>query len=84
MKKLLILVFIISISLVLLKIFVLTPQGWKADLISPMGQTKEEIVSNPTPSPSQLPKQFNFDRSTDLEKELDSVNPEVLDSDFDE
>lgn len=30
------------------------------------------------------PKTYNFDSSTDLEKELDSINPQVLDSDFDQ
>jgi len=28
------------------------------------------------------PKTFKFDRSTDLEMELDSINPQILDSDF--
>lgn len=39
-------------------------------------------ISSPTPSPT--PKTFQFDSSTDLNKELDNVNPQVLDSDFNE
>ncbi len=37
-----------------------------------------------TSVPPQAPKTFQFDRSTDLKKELDSINPQVLDSDFNE
>lgn len=36
-----------------------------------------------TPTPTPTPIQYNFDKSTDLQKELDTINPEVLDSDFD-
>lgn len=38
---------------------------------------------NPTPLATPVaPKTFNFDKSTDLQKELESINPQVLDSDF--
>lgn len=43
------------------------------------------IKQSPSPMPSassSAPKSFNFDRSTDLRKELNSINPQVLDSDF--
>ncbi len=36
----------------------------------------------PSPSPSPTTKQFKFDKSTNLQKELDSINPEIKDSDF--
>ncbi len=39
----------------------------------------------PTPEPaaiSNAPKTFNFDSSTNLKQELEKVNPQVLDSDF--
>ena len=39
----------------------------------------------PTPVPvasPNAPKTFNFDSSTDLKMELQKVNPQVLDSDF--
>ena len=43
--------------------------------------------SNSTPSPTPIaapvaPKTFNFDSSTDLKVELEKVDPQVLDSDF--
>ncbi len=36
-------------------------------------------VPNSTPN---APRTYNFDSSSDLKKELDSINPQVLDSDF--
>lgn len=40
--------------------------------------------SSPIPSTPSFnpPKQLQYDGSTDLKKELDSVDPQVLDSDF--
>ncbi len=32
----------------------------------------------------QIPKEIKYDSSTDLKKELDSVDPKVLDEDFQE
>lgn len=53
------------------------------NLISPnLGSTKTTSFSTPTPAPPVAPKTFQFDASTDLEAELEKVNPEVLDSDF--
>ncbi len=55
------------------------------ELISPDGKkilqqiTKQETTPTPTPTPVE----FHFDRSTDLQKELETVSPEVLDNDFD-
>ncbi len=37
---------------------------------------------SPTPALPAPPKTFNFDSSADLETELERVNPQVLDSDF--
>lgn len=40
-------------------------------------------TSSPVASSSyNPPKEVKYDSSTDLKKELDSVNPQVLDSDF--
>ncbi len=40
-------------------------------------------ASTPAPIAAPVaPKTFNFDSSTDLKMELDKVNPQVLDSDF--
>lgn len=47
-------------------------------LISSDGQ---KITPSPTPTPT--PIEYHFDKSTNLKKELDSINPQVLDSDFD-
>ncbi len=37
---------------------------------------------SPTIAPPNAPKTFKFDSKTDLKAELEKVNPEVLDSDF--
>lgn len=46
------------------------------------GISKKNIIASPTPTPAPTPKQFKFDSSTDLEKELESINPQVSESDF--
>lgn len=43
--------------------------------------TKQTMDQLPNSTPN-APKQYNFDASTDLKKELDKINPQVLDSDF--
>lgn len=45
------------------------------------------IHRQPPPAPTPVatpnaPQTFNFDSSTDLKEELDKVNPQILDSDF--
>lgn len=40
-------------------------------------------VASPAPSSYNPPKEIKYDSSTDLKKELDIVNPQVLESDFD-
>lgn len=49
-------------------------------------QNKSVSLSNPsfTPSPTSQIETFKYDSSTDLEKELESIDPKVLDSDFNE
>lgn len=51
-------------------------------LVLPSKKTNPPVVA--TPTPGSRPKTFQFDASTDLKKELDSINPQVLDSDFEE
>lgn len=53
-------------------------------LLSPILQklTKQKALPSEPPSNIAAPKTFKFDRSTDLEAELESINPLVLDSDF--
>lgn len=49
--------------------------------MTPRSQTSQ---STPLPSASSYnpPKEIKYDSSTDLKKELDSINPKVLDEDF--
>lgn len=53
-------------------------------IVSPVGLIPSSSKSTPTPTsaPPNAPKTFKFDSSTDLKQELDSINPQVLDSDF--
>lgn len=50
-------------------------------LIQQITSQQASPTSTPVPTPS-TPKTFQFDSSTDLEAELEKVNPQVLDSDF--
>ena len=54
------------------------------DLINPLfGQPKLTSSETPSPVPTpNAPKTFLFDSSTDLKMELEKVNPQILDSDF--
>lgn len=40
------------------------------------------INQKPSPTPTPTPIIYNFNSSTDLKSELDSINPEILDTDF--
>jgi len=85
MKKIIIISIIIIVGMGLILGF--TPLGNPAkQLVSPKSLSNDksnEVNSNPTPIPTpNAPKTFQFDSSTDLEAELEKVNPEVLDSDF--
>lgn len=56
--------------------------GW----IVVKNNTKKDTLDSPTmiiSSPSPSPTGFKFDRATDLKKELDKIDPQILDSDFD-
>ena len=55
----------------------------KTELVDPNFNKVVNQESFPTPVPPEAgPKTFNFDASTDLKTELESVNPQILDSDF--
>lgn len=77
MKKAALWIVLICLSIVIgwvaIRKFTAPPLGWKAKTPANF------VVPNPTPN---APPTFKFDSSTDLQKELDSVNPQVLDSDF--
>ena len=79
MKKLLLIFIIIIVG-----IFWLWPRSKQDNslAIPQVFQSTTQPTPAPTPDPINAPKTFKFDKSTDLKKELDSINPEVLDSDF--
>ena len=78
-KPTLLLIAILAVVIILV-IFVLPLGKQGTSLISP--SFKKIVTESPTPIPSPTPRQFQFDQSTDLNEELDSINPQVLDSDF--
>ncbi|MBU1000345.1 hypothetical protein KKE78_03050 [Patescibacteria group bacterium] len=79
MKKIFLVFALIILTVVCLISFVNT----KGKLINP--SFTKETHQSPTPVPvatPNAPKTFKFDASTDLNLELEKVNPQVLDSDF--
>lgn len=82
--KRIVLITAVVISLVVISLLIIKTTKKDSSLVgSSLGVT---IPSTPTPSisVSPTPKEFKYDSSTDLKKELDSINPEVLESDFQE
>lgn len=72
-KKLL----IVSVTLIIVGIVLFgLNSGIARNLVSP------QTAPTSTPNPPQAPKTFKFDSSTNLKQELESINPQVLDSDF--
>lgn len=71
--------FIIGLMMVV-KFISTSPQG---NLASPnlVGIIAGKFTKS-SPSPSPKLKTYHFDSTTDLKKELDSINPQILDSDF--
>lgn len=51
------------------------------NLLSPLVKPTAQLTPVPSASPN-APKQIKFDKSTDLIKELELIDPQVLDSDF--
>lgn len=51
-------------------------------LLNPMGKNTQSVSPRPTFIPNSIPKTFKFENSTNLKAELEKVNPQVLDSDF--
>lgn len=55
----------------------------KAPLKSPeVSVNKFSPSASPSVLVNHIPKSYTFDKSTDLKKELESINPQVLDTDF--
>lgn len=51
-------------------------------LTTPQSKTTAKAKITPTFTPTPTPVRFNFDSSTNLQQELELVNPQVLNSDF--
>ena len=84
-KSIIIIIVIIIITVIFLAgKFVLVPRGFHTNLVSPeiFGKVMQKV--EPTITLTPKPRQFKFDSSTDLELELESVDPAVRDSDFDQ
>lgn len=87
MKKIFITaIIILTTFVVLIFTFRFTQSEWEAKLVSPgfpLGVAVQKSGPVPSSSPNiKTPKGFQFDESTDLKAELEKVNPQVLDSDF--
>lgn len=46
-------------------------------------KTGQSVATPDSTSSYNPPKEIKYDSSTDLKKELDSIDPKILDSDFD-
>lgn len=90
MSKKKIIYIILAIIILGFLIFILMPRGLQGALVGPtliqqITHSQPSSTPKPTPIPTPAaPKNFQFNSSTDLKKELDGVNPLVLDSDFEE
>lgn len=75
--------FIIAAVLIIIFAVILVSTNKKdAKWESPFSGITQRTSPTQTPIPSPTPKTFNFDSSTDLKQELETINPQVLDSDF--
>ncbi len=73
---------IVLIIIVLVALFLIQKQGvrkWISPSFTKDSKQTKMDVPNATPN---APKTYNLDSSTDLKKELNSINPQVLESDF--
>lgn len=85
-KKTLSVIIVLTIFATIVVFFVISKSS--SSLVSPA--TKQDKVQQPSSQPSAQsvtpaynpPKEIKYGSSTDLQKELESVNPQVLDSDF--
>lgn len=68
--------FWLVVAVLVVLIFVFLGSKKNTNLVKPA-----ETVA-PTTIPTSIPKQYKFDGSTDLKKELESINPQVLEADF--
>lgn len=89
-KRILIMITVLLTVTVLFTIVKYVVNG-KGLLVSPgVGSTKSDkanvvdqsATQKPAAAAFDPPQEINYDSSTDLQKELDSVDPKVFDSDF--
>ena len=79
MKK----IYIFATAVVILSTVLLLLNNKNDGILVGTGFIKSQSTPVPTPvATPNAPKTFNFDSATDLEAELQKVNPQVLDSDF--
>ena len=78
--------FLVVIGLIIFSLILFIDSKKQGGMIGPSFMQQgahQESTPPPTPAPTpNAPKTFQFDSSTNLKEELDKVNPEVLDSDF--
>ena len=85
MKKLFLIVALIIIAVVIYLTIVnnLSNGRFEAPIVNPWSvQTKSESSESQNTDAPASPKTFKLDRNTDLNAELEKVDPKVLDSDF--
>jgi hypothetical protein len=77
-------VVVLGVSIYLGGNFILKRLEFKPILVGPgPGVLAAKTTPSSEPSPNiKIPKSFQFDETTDLQKELDQVSPEVTDQDF--
>lgn len=79
-RRILITIMLVSVVII---IWLIARSNSQSKLFAPgYSQTLGEQVPEPTPAPPVAPKTFELDAATDLEAELEKINPEVLDNDF--
>lgn len=71
-------IILISILIIIVGMFWVFLNGNKSDKLA---NPSPVPTDTPVPTPN-APKTFKFDSTTDLKLELEKVNPQVLDSDF--
>lgn len=60
----------------------LTTPGWKAKLVSPAGLADKQFEPSATPTFTPTPTPVVYNNSTDLKKEMNSIDPQVSNNDF--
>ncbi len=86
-RKKVVMVIIVLFLVVISWIIVQGVRGKGESLISPgVGKAVGSVVGQPTPEPTvssfNAPKEIKYSSATDLKQELDSIDPKVLDEDF--